>query len=222
MKVAQDEITLLPLISKITKDVEQTCETHNINLIVSSTKNVEYNNDGFQVSGYFSEEKRELAIAIDKPVTDWLPIFVHESCHLDQYLEGCEAWKNCIMPCGKEATDLFFEWIAGSDDVEYNIAELAHRSMMVELDCERRTVEKIKKYGLEEIINIEDYTKKANSYVYYYLMALYTRAFYDPNNKPYENESVWSRAPDNFDGNYQVIPVDLARAYLMNYQYLSC
>ena len=68
-------------------------------------------------------------------------------------------------------------------------------------------------YDLERLINPLEYIQKANSYIYFYLFIREYGSFYDPENKPYDNHLVWTKAPSHFNGDYTKIPEQLLRAY---------
>lgn len=150
----------------------------------------------FKVSGYFIDRPRiELGVATGKPVSDWLPILVHESCHMDQWVEKATAWTEAFWD-GRETVEYIDEWISGRDDLPLSIDELIRRSREVELDCERRAADKIRAFDLP--IDAEDYTQRAISYVYFYNHMLKTRAWYESERAPYQLEEVWSAAPKQF------------------------
>jgi len=99
-----------------------------------------------------------------KDVKYWFPVLMHESSHMDQYIENDPTWVNNL---GLEQTD---KWIDGDDGVDLNIiSEEIRTSMDVEINCEKRTIEKIKKFNLEDILDIDEYIQKSNAYILFYL-----------------------------------------------------
>jgi hypothetical protein len=88
---------------------------------------------------------------------------------------------------------------------------------MVELDCERRTLKKMYRYGLDDYISVNDYVQGANAYVYLYLYMMESRFWPSGEKAPYKIEDIWKNAPTNFDGDYTVIPEALLAAYRRNY-----
>jgi hypothetical protein len=135
---------------------------------------------------------------------------------MDQFIEDSQAWKDITLADGKETTDEFFKWLLGEELPGYDIRDLALRSLMVEYDCEKRTVAKLCKYGLDELINIEEYIQQANSYVYFYLYMLQNRNPW-PSQGPYGVEHIWRVAPKHFDGDYTVVPDTLYTAFHSHY-----
>lgn len=205
----------------ILADVSSTCVQHGISFHLHNSKNVVYDGDGTECSGFFNgaEDDKTLEVAFGKPTKDWLPVLLHESCHMDQYIENAKAWQDITMPDGTESTDVLFQWAAGTDadkriiESMVDLDDLISRALHVELDCEKRTLDKIISYDLTDFINPVEYVKKANSYIYFYLYIKEYGTFYDPNNKPYENSFVWSVAPEHFGGDYTKIPDLLLSAF---------
>lgn len=142
--------------------------------------------------GRFKVSTPELAVAIGKPEEEWLGVFIHEACHMEQWIEQSPAWTNVFVK-GREAVDWIDAWLEGKEGLPEPIEELVARARTVELDCERRVVEKIKEYGLP--LDVEEYAQKANSYVYFYNHLLRTRQWYPAGCSPYENELVYGFAP---------------------------
>jgi hypothetical protein len=68
--------------------------------------------------------------------------------------------------------------------------------MMIELDCERRTVELLR--NLQAPIDLDEYTQKANAYVMSYVNVRKTRKWYDPLNPPYSDEALCAIMPKDF------------------------
>lgn len=171
---------------------------NNIKLFLSPEKGVILG-EGSNIlcNGYFDGENRLLACAMGKDISYWLLILLHESSHMDQFLENDPAWTNNI---GLVQTD---EWLAGKDDVDLNvISEEIRTSIDIELDCERRTVEKIKKWSLDKIIDIEEYIQKGNAYILFYLWMKKNRSWYTLGKEPYNIDEIVSTMPKTFDIDY--------------------
>jgi hypothetical protein len=189
-------------VKQLIEDVTQICNRNNIKLTLSETDKIDYG-DGSMVNGYFlgsapdSEQQSEFAVAIGKPEIDWLPVFIHESCHMDQFLEDSEVWLNQTLDNEMDGTAVLFEWIGGKEFDRELIEACAFNTFLLELDCERRSVEKMKKYNLP--IDIRDYTMKSTCYALFYKYLLQKRAWYKPGIVPYEIKEVYSAFPDTFD-----------------------
>jgi hypothetical protein len=159
--------------------------------------------DGLNCSGYFSDHEPELVVACYKPTQDWLRILVHETCHRDQWAENSKWWRYKVD--GYDPLIWLQEWL--DQEIELSgqkLTDVLTGSAMIELDCERRAVEKIKDYELP--IDICEYRKKANAYVWFYQAMRYSRRWYAKNKSPYQIREVWEAMPNDFDNDYSKIP----------------
>lgn len=196
-------------------DTRSRAENAGVSFVFSDRPQIPYpTSSDMAVSGYFIDRPRiELGVATGKPISDWLPILVHESSHMDQWLEQDRSWSEAFCE-GRETVDFIDDWINGREDLPMSIEELVRRSRDVELDCERRSVAKIQAFSLP--IDIADYIRRANAYVFFYDHILKTRAWYPAGNAPYEREDVYSCAPDRFP-EAGGAPAELVRAYTRAY-----
>lgn len=164
-------------------------------LKVSHDNQIDYLGGSMKVSGYFSsDDKPEFGIAIGKPVKDWALIFVHESCHMDQWLESSPIWTDSMFN-GKDSYTLVDEWLNGTEFSDSDILKYINCCMDVELDCEKRSLAKIIKYDLD-FIDPTEYIQKSNSYILYYAIMLGARKWYSK--PPYENPEIFTKMPDRF------------------------
>lgn len=163
-------------------DLKKQCKQHGIRLYLPKTKNVKFNSKDFS-SGYFDEETLACATARK----DYITTLIHESCHLDQYLEKSKLWEACT-------DNEFDDWLAGRyvENPEKHID--AYK--WLELDCEKRSVKKFKKYGIP--FNESEYIQKANAYVQFYNYMKYSRRWCSKKNTPYTNKNVWGEMPKVF------------------------
>ena len=189
-------------------DLEKRCLENNITLFTPNTLGVQYPGENIQTNGYFDPDRRVLACATGKELNKWLLILLHEASHMDQFLENDPLFDSLL---GLEET---FKWIEGSDDVDINkIDEEIKSGIAVEVDCEKRTVEKIKKYDLEFVANSEVYTQKSNAYVLSYLWMRQKRKWYKIGFEPYNIESVYTKMPKTFDIDYTKLTDDVFDAF---------
>jgi predicted aminopeptidase len=168
------------------------CESFGVTYLFPETENVTYpGTSGIQVSGYFDDKiEPTLACAIGKPEADWYEILVHESCHMDQWHEQSETWNNCFAN-GIDCDKGMDEWLSGK---EFHIDEYTHyiRTMQaVEIDCEKRTARKILDLNLN--IDLTQYIKKANTYLFYYSVLLETKKWCDV--APYKIPEIVEQMP---------------------------
>lgn len=190
------------IVDEFVRDVKKTARANGIKYTAPLTKTVNIG-DNVRVSGYFDPEGMELAFARKHQM--WLGVLVHESCHMDQFLENCPIWK--------EACDnsVIWEWLEGARFSKKRVIESINLSRELELDCEKRSVRKIKEWGLP--IDIKTYTRKANSYVLFYNWLKRTRKWCKPNNTPYSNSEVWMAAPAYWLNDYSEIPKKLEKMF---------
>lgn len=151
-------------------------------------------NDQVPVSGFFVENPSPvLGVAIGKDPEEWLEILAHESSHMDQWAQGCAAWTNNIMPDGREAVDWIDDWISGKEFESSDLRQAFDAAKEVELDCERRTLSKIRSFALP--VSADAYAQRANAYVHFYAQVAQTRKWNETGKAPYQIEEVWSKAP---------------------------
>jgi hypothetical protein len=167
-------------------------------------------------SGLFIEEGELLRCAIGIPWEKWVPVFIHESCHFDQFVEKCQAWQeihNCYR--GIDAQTIFYRWIDERvnypDSVVYKALQAVRGS---ELDCERRVSKEIINNKLTKYIDVKDLNMKANSYIYFHNVMYFTRKWYHKDVKPYRNRKLYELMPDHFDNDYTQLPLDYYRLCL--------
>jgi len=195
-------------INKFISDLEQKCSEHNINLLTPNTPGVQYPYGNTLTNGYFDSDNRVLACATGKELNQWLPILIHEASHMDQYLENDPVFTDLL------GLDETFKWNEGSEDVDFNkINNEIASSIAVEVDCEKRTVEKIKQYGLEFVVGIEEYIQKSNAYVLFYLWMKKNRTWYKIGFEPYNVKSVYSKMPKTFEIDYTTMTQDVSEAF---------
>lgn len=184
---------------KFLEDLNKKCEKHNITLYLPKKSVVDYENSTLKVSGYFSGDTETIAVACGKPKEKYLPILIHESCHLDQYLEKCILWDNLYV--GKTNTyDCMDRWIHGEEFSKKRMTDYINRCIDLEFDCEVRSVKKIKKYKID--INVEKYIQKANSYILFYNYIKQKRTWYLKGKEPYSIKEVWKKMPTKFLKDY--------------------
>ncbi len=164
---------------------------NNILFILEDTPRVRYSER--LCNGFFEPELKiennkkikVLATAIGKPLEEWLPIFVHESSHMDQFLENSQYW----IPSSE--CDLIDEWLSGKKVPKNDIENLIKKIIMVEADCEIRSLKKIQEFNLP--IKNEDYCRNANSYLLFHHWMADNKEWYTT--APYEIPEIFSKMP---------------------------
>lgn len=112
-------------------------------------------------------------------------VFVHEYAHFLQWKESCAIWKE-----SEDASDRFDEWL-DDKDVVVTIDDI-RIIQKLELDCDRRAIELIRKHKLP--IDIDRYIKESNSYVLSYNLIYKERDFFMSDN--YALDDTLNHIPD--------------------------
>ena len=188
--------------------IKNTTKTHGIKLSLVNQPSVIINR--FPCSGYFlGGQAPELAVAIGKDEKEWNEILVHEFSHMNQWIENDKVWRNLDVPEKKTTQlELFDLWLG--NDIELNKEQL--RSCIssiidLELDCEKRAIKMIKEFKLD--INIDQYIKKANSYLLFYHVVKNKRCWSKPGKAPYTIAKIVDSMPNKFDLDYANPPTQL-------------
>lgn len=209
------EISLETLPDKARDFISNTVTKANENGIrvrMLNVRKVPYTDDPDNVgycNGYFCDDSKELTVSCDQEFKKWFKVFVHESSHMDQYLEDDPCW--CATICGVEAYDIMELWLQHRIELsDEQLDEVIYPCMYIELDCERRALQKI--ISLDLPLDPQQYAQGANAYVYFYWLMKYTRVWYNVNEEPYNIESVVSNMPtDLYCHDYKSIPEDIKR-----------
>jgi hypothetical protein len=183
-------------VSAFLDHVKKECEKHDVKLTL---RNVKYFRLSPKVTcgGYFDDVNKELACSTNRE--DWLDLLVHEYAHMTQWLDrdNCVEWMNEQKFKSLEKLD---EWLNGK--TKYRMKFHLGVCRDLELDNEKRTVELIKKFGLQKHIDIDFYTKKANAYVLFYNYMNFTRRWCNTKNPFYKNNELIKKMSNKFDMNY--------------------
>lgn len=161
---------------------------------------------GIECDGYFDENNMTLNVAHKSP--RFVQVLVHESCHMDQMIEKDRTNIRLRFPKSflsvnndsslltdetYEGNWIFDQWNAGKIKLNNRqLNMLINRIMENERDCEERTVNKIKKWKLDEIINLEDYIRHANIYVLTFEMIKKLKCWVTFFNHPESTKNVYS------------------------------
>lgn len=166
-------------------------------------------------NGYVDDEDRELACACGQPLEKWFRILVHETCHMDQLIEEDPLWFTAGKINGVDTADLMELWL--DHKIELNNEQARNviaSSRDLELDCERRVLRKIEKFGLP--LNKFEYARAANSYIYFYNLIAVSRRWYSIDHEPYNIPELVERMPHHLDGDYTHTPAAIFAAYVQH------
>ena len=197
---------------KLIDDITKTANENGVKLLLPETDGVPYIT-GAHVSGYFIDNgEPTLACGIGGDIMKWGPILAHESSHMDQWIENCKEWTDNYWK-GRECVDWLDEWCQDKIELEDNeVDEIINRAIAVELDCEKRTIQKEIKYQIP--VNIEEEIQKSISYILFYRFIKDSKKWNAPGKAPYKIKEVWSLMPKRFeDCDFTVVPDNIKEAY---------
>jgi hypothetical protein len=142
---------------------------------------VKYINEGKGVSysGYFDDSAKTLVVATKRKIEDWFPVFVHEVCHMDQYLEKSKVWNTHIKGFHEKHDPMTLYTLHVDRLITLDpsiVNEVFSKVLNVELDCEKRAVKKIKKFDLD--LDVNKYTRHANVCLFDYSYQFQNRKWY--------------------------------------------
>lgn len=188
-------------INKFISDLTEKCNHYGIELYIGSKKRV--NCGGVYTSGYFDGEDKKLAVAGGLDAVSFISILAHESCHLEQWILNNKAWKDYNKLSNEYD---FMDIVKGLTPVDpYSYCKTMAK---LEWDCEKRTIQMIKKYNLPIDINI--YSQKANAYVYFWLLLPELKTWYSSSKSgkaPYGNKKILKQCSTKFEPNFNKISI---------------
>jgi hypothetical protein len=167
-------------IQKLVAKIAVDCQKHGIGFHLVPAKLVE--TDGIKCSGYFDDV--DLKVAAQKE--DWVDVLVHESCHMDQFLEKHPMWSKADA-----GITMIEKWCSGTHYSQERLVQAFKDTIELEWDCEKRTEKKIKKFRLD--IDMSRYRRQVNSYLFSYWITMRDRKWYP---FPYNNPKIVRRMPD--------------------------
>ena len=187
-------------------DISIDCIKNGVTLVLANTKKVKlpHEPDDFKTSGFFSDDDRILAVGTKRPVEHWFMVLLHEYNHMIQWSEGV-----CLTGKCRKAHIEIWDWLA--HEIERNKEQLDEIFSIVrnnEKDCEYRTWQMIKDRP-ELGINPDDYVRRANSYLFSYVIAKRKRKWY--RNPPYIFKEAVSLMPPYFVDNYDRVSVEFQK-----------
>lgn len=183
------------------EDVRRDCKIAGIKLELRPVKRVRIDPGGAMVAGYFIEGE---SLIVAKKCSYWLATLVHESSHMDQWIENSEIWNNDE----KHGTAVLQDWLNGKD--VKNIGKAINNIINLELDCERRALKKINEYDLP--INTSTYIQHANDNILHYRWIQKTRRW----NNDLTGIGIYRKMPTRFmsDNYYKKLSPKIERIYL--------
>lgn len=167
---------------------------------------------GDSVYGFFAEVPfAQLNVACKNSFDLWFPVMVHESCHMEQCYDNVPVWRDGFI-MDTDASSLLDLWLLHKIELtKEQCRDIVARTRDVEVDCERRVIEKIKEFNLP--IDPIEYTQKANAYAYFYTVIQETREWPENEKESYEIKEIWSRMPKDFNNDYSVVTGEVRDAF---------
>ncbi len=185
------------------------CDKHNVEIIISPKERVHYQTitcNGFfepfypvelkseYILGKLSHDikfsgKTKIVLAAStggKTDAEFMSLLAHEYCHMTQYVENSKLWVSA------EDFNLFEEWLSGTSVSYKGLFDAWEKIVKLEADCEMRVVKLIGELGLP--LDIAEYSRRANSYLFFYHWVLENKKWYKT--APYEVESILTLMPD--------------------------
>lgn len=172
------------------------CNKKHITVIFDHKKFVTADNT--RCSGYFDDNKKKLIVACQKPQKDFFPVFVHEFCHFQQWVE-----KDPVYTKVSKGTALDYdvwEWLSGKDTPMERVEKSILAYQKLELDCEKRVIQHVDNFKLS--IKKKDYIQTANLYVLFYSLLKETRKWYKT--PPYQVKEIVDTMPTTFIESFEI------------------
>ncbi len=197
--------TYIPEVDEFLEIAFQEMKRAKVKIVITTFKYVKLS-DSVKCNGYFCGEyddgyQAEFAISVGKPLSKWLPVFIHEYCHFKQWMENSKCWR-AFDKFENNEENLLFDWVLDREmvaDVKM-LKKVLKVTREVELDCERRVIKMIEKYNLP--LNKTLYSKRAGAYIMFYNYMFKHRTWYKIGREPYNNKELMKLMPKNLNGNY--------------------
>jgi len=189
------------------KHVRHQCKRYNCKFKLVYKARLDDLGENETCDGYFTEDPLELVVATRTYYTDFLSILVHEYSHFEQWIEGSDYSTSSYKV---NHWDILNRWLQGENFTKRTVRRAIDVIRNYELDCERRSVENIKKYNLP--INIPNYCKKASAYIYFHNF-MKKRRLWEVEKGPCSFKSIIKEMPDTLTGNYSKTPRHIMKLY---------
>lgn len=192
--------------------VEKECIKHNVEFI-KGDKYVVYPGTDQKGNGFFDEnrggDRPIMAAALNLEESVAFPLLAHEFNHMQQFFYDKKTWNAPILSSLEmkkhgyskdKAVDSYIlmdDWINNKiqlNDIEK--VDMINRCILLEWDCENRTLQMINDLNLE--IEKDYYVKTANSYLYFYQFVALEKRWYDIGKAPYQIKEIYENMPVNF------------------------
>lgn len=197
---------------KYVKEQTAWLEKRGITVSVDPTTDTLYE-DGLPVGGMFDAYKKSISVATGGKIAHWIPIFIHEVQHAKQFINQSPVWLDiCNLYKGEDALGVIFNWLDGDEYPDSIVYKAIRLTQAVELDAEKKTVRELINTSLSDHINVLNYTKWANAYIYSYNIVYMYRQW--PDDDPSKTSIITRSLPDHFNNDYTKLPMEFYRQAL--------
>mgnify|MGYP003406634510 CR=1 FL=1 len=172
--------------------VKKHCEENNIVFKPIDAEEINYHNSIEICIGYFIDKNgyKELSVGLQAEL--WRETLLHEFCHSQQAAESNKLWLDTFLTDeqlvwlseygfskGDDIVDVFHAWTEHKFELPANILlDFSTRVILMELDCEKRTIELCKKM-MSETFDEKSYNQQVNAYLRSYRYGIYAREWGD-------------------------------------------
>lgn len=163
---------------------------------------------GSLFTGCFDEFN--ITVATGRPWKIWFPIFIHETCHFDQWAEKAPVWKNLEYK-KTDLNTLLEKQLKRKNPDRRLLWKCLTGIRDMELDCELRTIKEIKKYKLP--VDIDEYTRSVNVYMYWH-MVVYALGRYHKSEYSKNTIKLRKELPCTIQKDYNLMPMHYIDIYL--------
>jgi len=185
------------------------CDKNGIDLVVYDGKEI----PNLRCLGFFSEYEMQLGVAMGVPENNWVSTLAHELCHTKQFLENTKVWRN-IKIGNYDKGEMFDMWI----EKKVELTEIQRKKYVkaiidLEYDCEKRTVQLIKRLKLP--VDTKAYIRGAVSYLWSYKVMSEVRK--EPKVFTYEIPQLLKQMPTQFPKNPHILTkktFDILKQYM--------
>jgi hypothetical protein len=202
------------------EDLRIECKKNNVKLSFPDCDFVKL--DGYDCFGYFESHGDEGTLVVAKKVNkkDFFETLVHESCHMDQWIEKSKEWE-VFANCAEDSDERLHLWARCEISLKQKQVEnYFDKYVNVEIDCEKRTVEKIKKYNLN--IDTKRYIQKVNAFILFQRAILQKYRIYKRqkgNVPPYALKALVDQMPTRFVPDYSKVSRRLQKIFDSFYKF---
>lgn len=184
--------------TEVKEFIKNECALYGVKAIFTPYKRVKIGKNSF-CSGYFDDYNKILKVATKHKA--WVGVALHEYCHLMQWAENVDVWKNMFNSKKEDKITLFDEWLSNNEKINMKTVKAWAKSiMLLEKDCEKRAYDLGRSLGFD-LFN-EDYIRSANVYVLSYNLQVKYRRWFNLSAGFYNNKSLIKHVPAHF--NYDV------------------